>query len=338
MLFLFGPSIPKSLSRYFSARAARDGHKVIFASMGQFASTEAFSELRGFDEGDLKGQPVVVFQSLARVGDASANDHFTQLFFTGGTLKQYGAGPLWAVTPFGPYARQDQERPGKMDSVGCDFACRALSLYFSGLSAIEAHSKKALNLMKANFGEGNAFSIDPTKAFLEDLQGLNLRDPVVISPDKGANARADELAQRLGADRFYIDKKRTEIVNVSIEGSRGDVSGRDAVMVDDMADSLGTAAQAAEFVHEKGAAGQYIYMAHPVLSGEAWNRLAKLAKNGSVDRVRFGDTIARGAEMEKFEQQYGQEIADKVGFLDMGERVYRHVTETVAGHPAMKIG
>lgn len=102
MLFLFGRSLPKSLSRYFSDRAAEDGHRVIFASMGNFPSSEAFSELRGFSPDDMKGQAVVVFQSLADAGDFSANDYFTQMLWAGDTLKRYGAGPLWAVTPLGP--------------------------------------------------------------------------------------------------------------------------------------------------------------------------------------------------------------------------------------------
>lgn len=335
MLFLFGRSLPKSLSRYFSDRAAEDGHRVIFASMGNFPSSEAFSELRGFSPDDMKGQAVVVFQSLADAGDFSANDYFTQMLWAGDTLKRYGAGSLWAVTPFGPYTRQDQERAGKMDSVACDAAAKHLALDFEGLSTIELHSEKAGKLMEGRFGKDRVFSIDPTDIFVRDLQSLQLQNPVVVSPDKGANARADILAQALNADRFYVDKERSEIVKTTIAGSHGDVQGRDAIMVDDMADTFGTAANSAALVHEKGASRVFFYSAHPVLSGPAWDRLAKLIDEGVLDRVRFGNTIARGAETENFAQQHGPDIADKIGFLGMEEALYRHVVDTVANHPAM---
>lgn len=336
MLFLFGRSLPKNLSRYFSDRAAEDGHRVIFASMGNFPSSEAFSELRGFSPDDLKGQPVVVFQSLAGAGDFSANDYFTQMLWTGDTLTRYGAGPLWAVTPFGPYTRQDQEREGKMDSVACDAAAKHLALNFKGLSTIELHSEKAGALMEKRFGEGRVFSVDPTEIFVRDLQSCSLQDPVVVSPDKGANARADALARALGADRFYVDKKRSEIVRTTIADSHGNVKERDAIMVDDMADTFGTAANSATLVRNKGASRVFFYSAHPVLSGPAWDRLAKLIDEGILDRVRFGNTIARGAEAEYFVQQNGHDIASKIDFLGVEEALYRHVNEVVAVHPAMK--
>lgn len=335
MLFLFGRSLPQSLSRYFSDHAAADGHRVIFASMGSFPSSEAFSELRGIPPEDLAGQPVVVFQSFADVGDFSANDYFTQMLSAGDTLKRYGAGPLWAITPFGPYARQDQERPGKMDSVACDMAARHLALDFKGLGTIEIHSEKAVKLLENRFGEGRVFSIDPTEIFVDDLKTLQLQNPVVVSPDKGANARADALALQLGASRFYVDKERSEIVNVRVAGSKGNVKDCDAVMVDDMADTFGTAANSAKLVHDKGASRVFFYAAHPVLSNPAWDRLAKLLEDGVIDRVRFGNTIARRADAEHFAQQYGPHLADKIGFLGMEELLYRHVNTVIAAHPAM---
>lgn len=338
MLFLFGRSLPKSLSRYFSDRALQDGHRVVFASMGSFPSSEAFSELRGLSLDELKGQPVVVFQSLADAGGFSANDYFTQMLLLGDTLKRYGAGPLWAVTPFGPYARQDQERVGKMDSVACYTAAKHLALDFEGLSTIELHSEKAKALMVTSFGNGRVFSVDPTEVFVNDLQSLQLQNPVVVSPDKGANARADALAKSLNADRFYVDKERSEIVNTTILGSRGEVSGCDAVMVDDMADTFGTAANSAALVRQKGASRVFFYSAHPVLSGPAWDRLAKLADQGVIDRVRFGNTIARAAEAENFAQQHGPDIADKIGFLGVEEVLYKHVNDIISVHPAMRMG
>jgi ribose-phosphate pyrophosphokinase len=288
----------------------------------------------------LERQPVAVFQSFARTNEFSANDHFTQMLFAGDTLKRYGAGPLWAIVPFGPYARQDQEREGRMDSVGCDVAARFLSQDFEGISTIEIHSAKALTILENRFGPGNAFSIDPTDFFVADVKQFSLNQPVVVSPDKGANTRADALARYLGADRFFVDKERREIINTRIAGYHGEVAGRDAVMVDDMADTFGTAEKSARLVREKGASRVFFYAAHPVLSNPAWERLAKLIGDGIIDHVGLGDTVARSAEFENFRQQYGHAVADKISFLATHDLLYRHVKEMVAPHPAMqrKIG
>ncbi|MCD8525990.1 MAG: ribose-phosphate diphosphokinase [Alphaproteobacteria bacterium] len=336
MLFLFGRSVPASLSRYFSDRAAQDGHRVIFASLGGFPSSEAYSELRDIPLADIKNQPVVVFQSIAAADDFSANDYFTQLLWVGDTLKRYGAGPLWAITPFGPYTRQDQERTGKMDSVGCNAAAKHLALDFTGISTVEIHSVKAEALLKDHFGENCVFSINPTDIFVQDLQSFSLQNPVVVSPDKGANARADAMAHELNADRFYVDKVRREIVNTSIAGSRGNVAGCDAILVDDMADTLGTVENSARLVREQGASRVFVYAAHPVLSKPAWDRIARLIQDGIVDHVRFGNTIDRDEEYQAFAQEYGSQIADKVRFLSVEEALYQHIQDNIAAHPAMQ--
>lgn len=335
MLFLFGRSMPVGLTRYFAEKARDNGDRVMFASMGSFGSSEAFSELKVSPD-VLHGQPVAVFQSLAQAGDFSANDYFTQMLIAGDTLKRYGAGPLWAVVPFGPYARQDQERAGKMDSVACDAAARFLSQDYVGISTVEIHSAKAQNLLENRFGAANVFSINPTGIFEQDTASFQLRLPVVVSPDQGANARADSLAAVLGADRFYVDKVRSEIINTRIAGSRGEVAGRDAIMVDDMVDTFGTAMKSAELVRGKGASRVFFYASHPVLSHPAWERLAKLVGDGVIDHVGLGDTVARGAEFENFRQQYGPAIADKISFVPTQGLLYRHVKEIVAPHPAMQ--
>lgn len=336
MLFIFGRSLSKNLSRYFVQRAEGDGHQALFASMGQFASSEAFCELKNISKEQLAGRPVVVMESFARVGGLTANDFFTNTLILGDTLKRYGAGPLWLINPFGPYARQDQERPGKLDSVVCEASARHLALDFKGISCVELHSLKARQLMEKHLGEGNVISIDPTEIFVVDLAQFKLQNPVIVSPDKGANARADALAELLCAGRCYVDKERKEIIHTRVVDFRGDVAGRDVVMVDDMADTFGTAENSARIVREKGARRVFFYAAHPVLSPPAWDRIAKLLSDGVIDHVRFGDTIARAAEYESFAQQYGPDIASKIGFVDMGDILYRHAMQDIANHPAMQ--
>lgn len=336
MLFLLGRSLPRSFSTYFTQRAKADGHDVIFASMGEFPSTEAFAELRNLTPEQIQGQPVVVLQSIGASGGFSANDFFVQMQMVGDRLKRSGAGPLWAVTPFGPYARQDQERPGKMDSIGCGMAARHLALDFEGISTVELHSLKAKAEMEKSFGIGNVFSIDPTDAFIKDMAQFNFADPVIVSPDKGANLRADTLADRIGAERAYIDKERSEVVHTRIIGARGDVDQRTALIVDDMADTLGTADNGARFLKKQGATRVFFYASHPVLSSPAWERIAKLLDDGVLEGVRFGNTIARSSEHEQFAQQYGPDLADRVGFIGVEDLVYDHLVTTVANHPAMQ--
>jgi ribose-phosphate pyrophosphokinase len=337
MLFVFGRGLPESLSHYFSERAEAAGHKVLFASMGNFVSTEAFAQLAMESADEIKDQQVVVFDSIARSGELTANDIFVADLFLADTLKRYGAGPLWFVNPFGPFARQDQVRDGKFDSVGCEAAARLLSLDYEGITTIELHSEKARDLLAKHFGAPNVSVLDPTAVFVKDLKQFDLDNLIVGSPDKGANARADALAEALGVGRCYVDKKREEVVHTRVVGFKGDVQGANVILVDDMADTCGTVGGAAETFKNNGALSTTFYASHAVLSGPAWNRLGRFLNEGFLDRVRFGGTINRTAEHAAFATQYGQAAGNKVGFVGFEEMLWDHVTNHVANHPSMKI-
>jgi phosphoribosylpyrophosphate synthetase len=129
--------------------------------------------------------------------------YYTQVQFNvQGWREEYAHAPAWLVVPFGPYARQDQKR-STFDSVGCKVACQTLKHYFAGISTIEVHSSKALQIMKDTFGTNNVYNLDPTDLYIQDIQDKGLSNIVVVSPDSGANDRADALAKKLGAERFY---------------------------------------------------------------------------------------------------------------------------------------
>lgn len=322
MIFLFGPGVPDSLTRFFSARADEDGHRVIAAQMGKYAGGEAFCLFPGFSPGDVRGAPAALFMSFADAGGYGASDSFTHMLLAGSILKSHQAGPLWAVVPYGPYSRQDRERNKVMGGTACETAARHLALDFAGFSAIDLHSVHAETALRTHFGEGAVFSLDPSALFAADVRAQTPSSPVVVSPDEGANERADRLARLLGAGRFYVTKERRNVTNTRITKTAGSVEGCDAIIVDDIADTFGTAANCIRLVHEQGAARVFFYAAHPVLSGDALETIDRLKQEGALDRVRFCNTIARPPEVE---------------VLDAGEMLYRHVAETVAGHPAMQV-
>lgn len=337
MLFVFGRGVPPSLSKYFAERAEADGHQVIFASMGKFPSTEAFAQIIAEQQDIVKGQPVTVIDSIAQVDGMTANDIFVTDLFIAHTLKSFGAGPLWYINPFGPFARQDQIRPGKMDSLGCAAAAQLLAVNYDGISTVEIHSEKARDLVAAEFGAENTIVLDPTPLYVEDVRKLGLENLIVGSPDKGANARADALAEALGVGRCHVDKERSQVVHTRVVGFRGDVKDANVIMVDDMADTCGTAGAAAETFKKEGALSTTFYATHPVMSGPAWNRLGRYLNEGWMREVRFGGTIDRTAEHHAFSGQYTPAIAGKVGFIGMEEMLYRHATTDIANHPAMKV-
>ena len=116
---------------------------------------------------------------------------------------------------------------------------------------------------------------------------------VVVSPDAGGVERARAFAKRLNASLAIIDKRR-EAPNVSqVMNIIGDVKGFTAVLLDDIVDTGGTLVRAATALMEKGAKEVYACCTHPVLSGQAFQIIYRIAHQGD-DRHGYDSPEGKG--------------------------------------------
>jgi len=67
----------------------------------------------------------------------------------------------------------------------------------------------------------------------------------------------------------------------------GEIEGRTCIIMDDMVDTAGTLCKAAQALKERGALGVYAYCTHPVLSGQAVERIT----TSDLDELVVTDTI-----------------------------------------------
>ena len=131
-----------------------------------------------------------------------------------------------------------------------------------------------------------------------DIWSRNHSNLVVVSPDVGGVVRARALAKQLEADLAIIDKRRPRANVSEIMNIIGDVQGRTCILMDDMVDTAGTLCKAADALKERGAVGVYAYCTHPVLSGEAVDRI----ENSALNELVVTDTIPLSAEARECEK------------------------------------
>lgn len=110
--------------------------------------------------------------------------------------------------------------------------------------------------------------------FIVVLQVLN-QIPILwtVSPDAGGAKRVTSIADRLNVDFALIHKERKKANEVASMVLVGDVKGRTAILVDDMADTCGTIVQAAQRLTEAGAGKVYAILTHGIFSGPAIPRI-----------------------------------------------------------------
>jgi ribose-phosphate pyrophosphokinase len=229
------------------------------------------AELRLFSDGESKikmgriGKNCVIVQSTYPPADT----HLLQALMLSKKCLDDGANDICAVIPYLAYARQDRAfLEGEIVSI----AVVAKLFEATGVRhviSVDIHSQLAMS----HFASVQNVSSIPHLA--DHASKMKLHRPVGVSPDSGGAERANEFARRLKADFVALKKSRDRTTGeVTVEHRLDvDVSGRDAILVDDMISSGGSIAKAAELLRKEGANRIYAMCAHALMIGDAAQKI-----------------------------------------------------------------
>ncbi|MFN3407105.1 MAG: ribose-phosphate diphosphokinase, partial [Caldimicrobium sp.] len=135
------------------------------------------------------------------------------------------------------------------------------------------------------------------------------KDLIIVSPDAGGVERAREYAKRLDSTFAIVDKRRPKPNECEAMNIIGDVKDKIAILVDDMVDTAGTICKAAEALLEKGAIEVYAIATHPVLSGNAVEKIAK----SPLKTLFVSDTIPLRKEAKALDKIKVLSVAELLG-------------------------
>lgn len=273
----------------------------------RFADGEIFVRI---DE-NVRGNDVFIVQST----NAPA-ENIMELMLLIDAAKRASAARVTVVMPYYGYARQDRKDQPRV-AIGAKLmanmivgagADRVLGIDFhqhqlQGFFDIPVDHLYAMPVLTAHFRK------------------KGLKDTVIVAPDVGSAKMARGFAKRLDASLAIIDKRRpranvSEVVNVV-----GEVEDRDCILCDDMIDTAGTIASAAEALKKLGARDVYACATHALLSGPAVQRLTE----SPITELVVTDTINLPPE-RRF---------DKLTILSVGELLakaikYTHAEQSVS--------
>jgi ribose-phosphate pyrophosphokinase len=206
-------------------------------------------------------------------------------------LKRSSAGRITAVIPYYGYARQD--RRVRSERVPISAKVMADILERSGIDrvlTVELHSEQI-----QGFFDIPVDNVYGTKVMRDDILKMNSDKQLVVSPDVGGVVRSRALAKVLGlSDLAIIDKRRDEANKSEIMNVIGEVKNKDCIIIDDIADTAGTLCNAASALKGKGASKVYAYIVHPVLSGNAIEKISQ----SMLDQLVVTDTIPLSEEAQ----------------------------------------
>jgi ribose-phosphate pyrophosphokinase len=245
------------------------------------ASIDRFpnDELRLRIEQNVRGSDVFVVQSMSEPVD----QHIMQLLIMIDALRRGSADRITAVVPYFAYAKQEKKTAPREPI--------SAKLVANLLTVAGADRVLTVDLHAAAIEGFFDIPVDHLRgaALLADyVQSLGLQNLVVVSPDAGGVARANDFRYRIGASLAIIAKQRLRPDAVEMIEMVGDVRGRTAVIVDDMISTGGTLLEAAHLLRERGAAAVYVVATHAILAGNAAERM----RSGVLDRAILTNTIA----------------------------------------------
>ena len=219
---------------------------------------------------NVRGRDVFIIQSTSSPG----NDNLMELLITIDALKRASAWRVTAVIPYFGYARQDRKLKPRIPITAKLVADLLTSAGANRVLTMDLHAGQILGFF--NIPVDNLNSMPVVIPYLKEKYSGD--DLTIVSPDVGGVERARGIATRFGnANIAIIDKRRAVANKVAEMKVVGDVKDRTCIIVDDMIDTGGTLVKAGELLMESGAKRIISSCVHPVLSGNACDRLNESA-------------------------------------------------------------
>lgn len=217
----------------------------------------------------------------------NTNDALMELLIMADAARRASAGRITAVIPLFYYSRQDRKEKSRVP-ISAKLSLDLLEA--AGINRVvtmDLHSPQVGGFTNLPFDH---LSFEPvlTSFLRKEYHSLDFRDNVMLmAPDVGAVKKVEKYADILKTDFGFVSKKRINDTNVDLQNIVGDVKYKHVIIIDDIAESLGTMIQAAKECKRQGATKVICAVTHGSLTNTGIKRLSEA---DSVDILVHGNT------------------------------------------------
>ena len=267
------PALAQEVARYLGSSIGK-------ALVNTFSDGEVNVEILE----NVRGQDIYVIQPTC----AHAEKNLMELLVMIDALKRSSADRVTAVLPYFGYARQDRRprtaRVAITAKLVADMICvagadRALTM--------DLHADQIQGFFSIPVDNIYAAPVLNSELYRHEPENL-----LVVSPDVGGVVRARAMAKQLNAELAIIDKRRPRVNEAKVMHIIGEIGGRNCVLMDDMVDTASTLCEAASALKQAGAVQVKACCTHPVLSGQALQRISE----SELDEVVVTNSIPLSEE------------------------------------------
>ena len=241
---------------------------------------------------NIRGREIFIIQSTQPPAE-----NLMELLILIDAAKRASAKKVTAVLPYFGYARQDRKDQPRVAITAKLVANLITKAGADRVITMDLHAAQIQGFFDIPFDHLYASPI-----FTSLFKGME--NLVVVSPDMGGIKLARSYATRLDANLVVIDKRRPKHNFAEVMNIIGSVEGKDVLLVDDMIDTGGTFVSVVTSLKERGAQNIYGAISHPLLSGNAVERI----ENSEITKLYVSDSIPLTKETSKIEVRTASEL------------------------------
>ncbi len=260
-------------------------------ALTDFPDTETSCKI----EEDVRGRDVFLVQPTCQ----PVNDNLVELLIMIDSCKRASAARVTAVIPYFGYARQDRKDEGRVPITAKLVANLIDRSGADRVLTMDLHAAQIQGFFDVPVDHLNAAPV--LNQYFMDMH-LPQNEIVVVSPDEGSIKRAISHSKYLGGAVAIIDKRRssaTETKQENIIG--GPITGRVALIFDDLISTAGSICGAARLVREAGAREIFVAASHGIFCGKAIEKI----QASPISTVVVSDSIPLSP----------QQLGDKITIL-----------------------
>lgn len=247
------------------------------AKVGRFSDGEVQIEI----DDNVRAKDVFVVQPTS----SPVNDNLVELLLLIDAFHRSSARRITAVIPYFGYARQDKKVAPRVPISAKLVANLLTTAGANRIITMDLHAGQIQGFF--DIPVDNLFAAPVLIEYMRSRFGEGM---VIVSPDAGGVERARAFAKRLNAGLAIVDKRRSTPNQAKAMAIIGNVKDKKVVILDDMVDTAGTLAEAANSIMDRGGAREvHACCTHAVLSGPAIDRINK----SSIKSLVVTNTISQ---------------------------------------------
>lgn len=224
-------------------------------------------------------EQLVICQTLDR-----PNQKLVELMLCAATAREMGAKSIILVAPYLCYMRQDKAfRPGEV--VSQRIIGSFLAEHFDAVITVDAHLHR-INRLSQAIPLQQALNLNATRPMGQFLRD-NGQQFLLVGPDAESEQWVAAIAAHAGLDYCIAHKHRLGDKEVDVTLPEHEFSGRDIVLIDDVASTGHTLEKAATALMQRHAASISVLVTHALFVDDACSRL----EQAGVDNIWSCDSI-----------------------------------------------